>query len=57
MFDSLRLEVEDYKRLYFNFLRQYSEAVRHGQNDEAANLLEKVNEFGDKCGRVFVGSC
>lgn len=56
MFDSLRLEVEDYKRFYFNYLRQYSEAVRHGQNDEAADLLEKVNEFGDKCGRVFVGS-
>lgn len=56
MFDSLRLEVEDYKRLYFNFLRQYSEAVRHGQNDKAADLLEKVNEFGNKCGRVFVGS-
>ena len=56
MFDSLRLEVEDYKRLYFDSLRQYSEAVRHGQNDEAADLLEKVNEFGNKCGRVFVGS-
>ena len=56
MFDSLQLEVEDYKRLYFNFLRQYSEVVRHGQNDEAADLLERVNEFGDKCGRVFVGS-
>ena len=56
MFDSLRLGVEDYKRLYFNSLRQYSKAVRHGQNDEAADLLERVNEFGDKCGRVFVGS-
>ena len=56
MFDSLRLVVEDYKRLYLDSLRQYSEAVRDGQHDEAADLLEKVNEFGDKCGRVFVGS-
>ena len=56
MCDSLQFEVEDYKRLYFNSLRQYSEAVRHGHHDEAADLLEKVNEFGNKCGRVFVGS-
>ena len=56
MFDSLQLEVEDYMRFYFNYLRQYSEAVRHGQHNEAADLLEKVNEFGDKCGRTFVGS-
>lgn len=56
MFDSLQLEVEDYERLYFNCLHQYSKAVRRRQYDEAVGLLEKVNEFGNKCGRVFVGS-